>query len=90
MQSVEVVYIDSQQQLFYRQLQVKPTSTVAEVLQQSGLYEQHPECQAFKIGIFAKPVALEQIVQPGDRIEVYRPLTLNPMDKRRLRAKQAR
>ena len=83
---VEVVYIDDQQQLFYRQLDVDMGTTVEGVLIQSGIYEQFPESKALKTGIFSRPVDRELEVQAGDRVEVYRPLVINPMEKRRLRS----
>jgi putative ubiquitin-RnfH superfamily antitoxin RatB of RatAB toxin-antitoxin module len=42
------------------------------------------------IGIFGRLVKSEQALQPGDRIEIYRPLTADPKTARRARAKQAK
>ncbi|URL57089.1 RnfH family protein [Luteibacter flocculans] len=39
-----------------------------------------------RIGIFAKKVAPERVLEEGDRVELYRPLTLDPMEARRRRA----
>ncbi len=38
------------------------------------------------IGIFGKLVSLDTLVMPGDRIEVYRPLLIDPKEARRNRA----
>jgi uncharacterized protein len=42
------------------------------------------------IGIFGRPAKPEQALQPGDRIEIYRPLAADPKTARRARVKQAR
>lgn len=44
---------------------------------------------AAPVGIYGKPASLEQTLQEGDRIEIYRPLALDPKAARRARAKQA-
>ena len=41
-----------------------------------------------KIGIFSKFIQPDTLVQPKDRIEIYRPLIIDPKDARRLRAKR--
>jgi putative ubiquitin-RnfH superfamily antitoxin RatB of RatAB toxin-antitoxin module len=40
-----------------------------------------------QIGIFSRKVDLGHVVEQGDRIEIYRPLTIDPMDARRRRAR---
>ena len=39
-----------------------------------------------KVGIYGKVVAGSQVLQDGDRIELYRPLRADPKDARRRRA----
>jgi putative ubiquitin-RnfH superfamily antitoxin RatB of RatAB toxin-antitoxin module len=41
-----------------------------------------------RLGIFAKKVAADRVLAEGDRVELYRPLTLDPMEARRRRAKR--
>jgi len=41
-----------------------------------------------RLGIFAKKVAPERPLEAGDRVEIYRPLILDPMEARRRRAKR--
>jgi putative ubiquitin-RnfH superfamily antitoxin RatB of RatAB toxin-antitoxin module len=60
--------------------------TVADVLAQAALETRHPEVSGFEVGIFAKIVARDHRIQPGDRIEIYRPLVSCPKEKRRKRA----
>lgn len=40
-----------------------------------------------RLGIFSKKVAADRVLEEGDRVELYRPLTLDPMEARRRRAK---
>ena len=42
------------------------------------------------IGVFGAPACREQPLQPGDRVEIYRPLALDPKAARRARVQQAR
>ena len=63
--------------------------TVNDALNQSGMiYELDPALHLCT-GIFSKLVDLTSLVQPGDRIEVYRPLTRDPKETRRKRARES-
>jgi len=42
------------------------------------------------IGVFGMAARREQLLHPGDRVEIYRPLALDPKAARRARVKQAR
>jgi uncharacterized protein len=44
---------------------------------------------AGRVGIFGKLVELSQALRDGDRIELYRPLQIDPKDARRKRASEA-
>lgn len=46
-----------------------------------------PSLDQKAIGVFSKQVALDKTVQPGDRIEVYSDLLIDPKEARRHRAK---
>jgi hypothetical protein len=39
------------------------------------------------VGIFGRLVALEHALATGDRVEIYRPLTADPKEARRRRAR---
>ena len=88
MVKVELVYIPVGQQPIHLQLTVAPGTTVGGVLQQSGLLQSHPEIHDLPVGVFAKLVSLNTQVKSGDRIEIYRPLMIDPKEKRRQRARQ--
>ena len=88
MVDIELVYAPLGAPIIHLHLQVAPHLTVGEVLHQSGLYESHPETREYAVGIFSKPVDYSTCIQPGSRIEIYRPLLISPMEKRRERAKR--
>ncbi len=75
---------------------VRPGATVQEALAASGLLERFAgaglERQA--VGVWGRPCARDTTLRPGDRVELYRPLAMDPMEARRRRAsrrpKQAR
>jgi putative ubiquitin-RnfH superfamily antitoxin RatB of RatAB toxin-antitoxin module len=41
-----------------------------------------------KVGLFGQVVAVERKLSAGDRLEIYRPLAMDPKDSRRARAKR--
>ena len=88
MVNVELVYIPVDQEAIHMHLTVAVGATVADVLQLSDLLQNHPEIKDMPVGIFAKPVTLDTMVKSGDRIEIYRPLMIDPKEKRRQRARQ--
>ena len=63
-------------------------ATLRDAVLASGVLQRHPEIalekQAF--GIFGKRAALDARLAPGDRVEVYRALAIDPKEARRRRA----
>lgn len=84
---VEVAYALPDEQ-FLETLEVNDSASVMDAIQQSGLLDRFPDLDQrdMSIGIFSKPVTLDTGLQDGDRIEIYRPLTIDPKEARRLRA----
>lgn len=66
-------------------------ATVADAIAQSGIREAWPdlEIRADRIGIFARKASLDMMLRDGDRVEIYRPLKIDPKEARRLRAKRS-
>ena len=83
---VELVYIPVDQPMIHLKFEYLEGQTVWDVLEQSGLLQSHPEVNDQVVGIFSKVVPLNTKIKPGDRIEIYRPLLIDPKDKRRQRA----
>ena len=42
--------------------------------------------QAAPLGVFGKTVADDYVLQAGERVEIYRPLLIDPKENRRRRA----
>ena len=63
-------------------------ATLRDALLASGVLERHPEISLEKqaFGIFGKRAALDARLAPGDRVEVYRALAIDPKEARRRRA----
>jgi len=67
-------------------------ATVADAIEQSGIVAMFEdfELDTSKVGIFGQKVAQTQELRDGDRVEIYRPLLVDPKEIRRQRAlKQA-
>lgn len=60
-------------------------ATVAEAIHKSGILKMFPEIDLEKqrVGIFSKFAKLDQVVEDGARIEIYRPITADPKTVRR-------
>jgi len=86
--TVEVAYIDADQQ-YLRRIEVTDGSTVLDAIKASGVMDLTPDValDPDRLGIFAKRVAADHLVESGDRIEIYRPLIVDPMEARRRRAR---
>jgi hypothetical protein len=63
-------------------------ATLRDAVVASGVARRHPEISLEKqaFGIFGKRAPLEARLSPGDRVEVYRALALDPKEARRRRA----
>jgi hypothetical protein len=89
---VEVLYAAVDRQLLLS-VAVPSGTTVRSALLVSGIGLAFAELDLAEcpVGIFGKVVADPDTrsVQPGDRIEIYRPLQADPKEVRRLRAAKA-
>ena len=75
---VEVVYALPEREESAR-VTVQSGATVRDVLAKSGLLH----LVRGKVGIFGKVVREDAPVADGDRVEIYRPLALDPKEARR-------
>jgi putative ubiquitin-RnfH superfamily antitoxin RatB of RatAB toxin-antitoxin module len=67
-------------------------ASVADAVRASGILERHPEIDLArnKLGLFGKVVAPATRLAPGDRVEIYRALAIDPKEARRARARKKR
>lgn len=84
---VEVVYALPERQ-YLRKVSVAEGATVQQAIEQSGLLALRTDIDLSKnkVGIYSRSVKLTDTLQPGDRVEIYRPLIADPKELRRQRA----
>ena len=84
---VEVVYARPEQQVLI-QLSVPGGSTARDAIIRSNILSDVSglDLETLAVGIFARRVTLDYILKTGDRVEIYRPLTMSPVEARRWRA----
>ena len=81
---VEVVYaLPAQQKLLT--VRVGADATVLQAIRESGVLVVHPDIDPTRVsvGVFGKRVTLDTGLRAGDRVEIYRPLTVDPKEARR-------
>lgn len=64
--------------------------TIEEVINKSGILDYYSEIDfnINKVGIYSNIKQLSDFVKQFDRIEIYRPLIIDPMEARRIRAQK--
>lgn len=84
---VSVVYAMPARQ-FVRELELPAGATVADAIGGSDIVALAgiPAEDLAHIGIFGHPVDRDRILRDGDRVEIYRPLQVDPKEARRRRA----
>ena len=83
---VEVAYADPQRQLL-RSVEVAAGSTVADAIAASGILAQLPGFVPAGVGIFGHAATPNTRLREGDRVELYRPLRVDPKQARRNRVR---
>lgn len=84
---VEVAYASPHEQLVIS-LQVTRGTTLEDAVRASGILNRFPQIDLSNnnAGVFGKPRDLAYQLRDGDRVEIYRPLIVDPKAARRLRA----
>ena len=96
--TVYLAYAEDEQRQHYLALQVKQGTSLHEALAQAGWLEKFaelakwceqvidittPTAKRWHVGIYAQKQPLSYLLQPFDRIEVYRSLSADPMSQRK-------
>lgn len=86
---ISVVYAEADR-VFEVALRLPAGATVADAIEASGLREARPdiEIRADRLGIFSRKATFETPLRDGDRVEIYRPLRIDPKEARRRRAEK--
>ena len=84
---VEVVFALAERQVL-EAVQLPDSATVADAIEASNIARQFPDIDLGKLqaGVWGKPVERTCPVRDGDRVELYRPLEMDPREARRLKA----
>lgn len=87
--NVLVIYAKTENQ-FIMQVECQQGTTVRDIILQSGVLQQYPEISLdnCRVGIFSEVVSLDTVPEDNDRIEIYRSLVMDPMEARRIRARE--
>jgi putative ubiquitin-RnfH superfamily antitoxin RatB of RatAB toxin-antitoxin module len=87
--SVEVVYCPEPARCDRVALSLPAGATVADALLASGLVERHGlPAEGLRLGVWCKPREAHTVLRERDRVEVYRPLQVDPKEARRQRYQQ--
>ncbi len=88
---IEVVYATAKRQALI-ELSIEEGSSVEEAISKSAIYGMFPDHGLDKasVGVWGRPVDRSHTLCAGDRIEIYRPLQMDPRESRRLLAEQGR
>lgn len=75
---IGVAYATEDEQVWLK-IEVPDDSTIEQAIQRSGLMQRMPsiDLKNQKVGIFGKITKLDAALQDGDRIEIYRPITVS-------------
>ena len=69
-------------------VRVSAGATVLDAVRASGALERFPllDISTAAVGIWGRASSLAELLAPGDRVEIYRPLAIDPKEARRKRA----
>jgi putative ubiquitin-RnfH superfamily antitoxin RatB of RatAB toxin-antitoxin module len=86
--TVEVAYAKPDEQKILV-VKVPEGATIEQAIHASGILTFFPEInlEKQKVGVFSKSCLLSDVVYEGERIEIYRPLLIDPKDARRKRVR---
>jgi len=89
--SIEVAYSPRAGEVDCVSLRLPAGATLADALHASGLLARHGlDAQAVRPGIWGKVAGSRTLLRDRDRVEIYRPLLVDPKEARRLRYKRHR
>lgn len=76
---VGIAYSEPAQQTWLK-IDVPDGATVREAIERSGILALYPQIDLAKqkVGVFGKATKLDATLKAGDRVEIYRPVTIDP------------
>jgi putative ubiquitin-RnfH superfamily antitoxin RatB of RatAB toxin-antitoxin module len=84
---ITLVYSQSPRQVRQWAINLKMGATLGDALEHCGVFSQFPDLQknSLLLGIWGRNAGLGHVLQDRDRIEIYRPLRVDPKTARRER-----
>lgn len=85
---VEVAYARPDRQRLVT-VELAAGATARDAVRASRLEKEFPEidCERAPLGVFGRACSDDTVLRAGDRVEIYRPLEVDPKEARRRRAK---
>src|SRR6266702_2535502 len=89
--SIEVCYALADAQTLIA-VELPEGATVQQALDASGILQRHPQIDLTtqKVGVFGKLKTLDTVLADHDRVEIYRPLLVDPKVSRQRRVEKTR
>ena len=90
--NVSVVYAHTDGTWFTADCVLPYGATLADAVRTSGILSAYPDWQLehLHVGIYGHRRPLEAILHENDRVEIYRPLKIDPKDRRRVKVNRIR
>ena len=86
---VTVLYCPGPREVLERELALAPGATVRQALEASGVAALlGPGLASVGVGIWGRAAGLDEVLRQRDRVEIYRPLQIDPKVARRERFRQ--
>lgn len=82
--TVDVAFAPDSQTQKLVSVQVADNSCVMDAVNATGWQQQYPQIFDYHVGIFSQKVDWQTAIKTGDRLEIYRPLSIDPQNKRKL------
>lgn len=91
MLTIEVIYSPRAGEFESVQLSLQTGACVRDALLQSGLLARHAQIDLgrHKVGVWGRWRGLDDLLRDRDRVEIYRPLRVDPKEARRRRQRDA-
>ena len=92
MVNVSVVYAHTDGTWFNAECVLPDGARLADAVRASGILSVYPDWQLdeLNVGIFGHRQSLDSILHENDRVEIYRPLKIDPKDRRRVKVNSTR
>lgn len=85
--SIELIYAPTSKLCIRKKVPYVEGMSITDVIRESAIELEYPEVSHYAVGIFSTIESRLTQVKPGDRVEIYPPLMIDPKEKRRQRVR---